>query len=284
MSLLVEVITKSSGVIEVVEKGSQGRPGPQGEPYSFVGGEYGEVWSVLPEGEYGWRDPESDTKVVVFEDTEAEQYVLGSDEVQGIEAFVYATHPAVQVRDTDAGIRTLTIDLHKKAPRTRIFFNNVESVELSASSLFNARTYLLDKVHVPEHTVSILQEGVSEEFTTGGLYEIDAQNRWSADSTHMFFVGNDTGRIVVFDRTRDSWVVIQFGNPSVGAVVTSNKIDLMGNGILPSSYGNMTVSGNLEVIPSEYFTKCDPEEVNNTEQNKLIIGFAGTRQSGFIVT
>ena len=125
--------------------------------------------------------------------------------------------------------------------------------------------------------------GESETYTTTGLFCIDEQNIWSDESSRMAFKGDVTNKYVVFDKTTNSWVLSDLGVPTLGEVINANKFQLMNNGILPDSYGDVQIDVKVEDIPTQYFSLCVPVEKYIAETRTLIISFAGTYQTGYVV-
>jgi len=233
----------------------------------------------------GW-DTQTDgmlTRVAIVSDSDAVQYSDTSSDTKGIQAFVYSDHPAVEHKETDEGIKVLAIDLHKKAERNLVSFVNKDSVEVNYEQTFVSKVYLLNKENVHGHSIVVNINGESETYTTTGLFCIDEQNIWSDESSRMAFKGDVTNKYVVFDKTTNSWVLSDLGVPTLGEVINANKFQLMNNGLLPDSYGDVQIDVNVENIPTQHFSLCVPVEKYIAETRTLIISFAGTYQTGYVV-
>ena len=227
----IEIVVDETQVIEVIEKGAKGGKGgkgEQGDAYEFVGGTEGQVWTVLPNNNYGWK-----------ETSNTEDSLIG--------------------------------------------FINQEEVSLSYDNVFKTRVYLLKKENVQGHSIVLNVNGESETYVTVGLFNINQQNVWSEESGRMAFKGETSNKYVVYDKTNNSWVIVDLGYPSIGEIITSSKIILVNDGMLPDSFGEVSIDVNFNLIPKTYFSVCEPNKKYITETNTLIISFAGTSQTGYVV-
>jgi hypothetical protein len=408
----IEIVEDNFGVVEVLDAGPRGLTGDQGDPYEFVGGLEGQVWTALAGSEYGWNTPianivtgvgldsqrvgdaveitltgqtsvvEVDVSQVTaltdtvaisseyagkvisitqtsgsaiplqfmfdshdsfttgqqFEIRKSEEYInqyfvvhytnsvgtpkvlypsyscsllrtdsgwvietdgmlnrvdivsesnvalySDSEAAKGVQATVYADHPAVEFIETHSGVQVLSVDLNKEAERTVVFFKDVAALTVGYRQAFVHRVYVLNSEDIQGHSITLTTSGVPETYNNVGLFKVNQHNVWSDDSDRMAFKGEVSGKYVAFDDTNNSWVVLQSGQLVNGQHVTGTRVVLMSSGVLPSSHGNILIDSEIESIPSEHFGECTPIEKYDTDTKTILISFAGTVQFGFVV-
>ncbi len=257
--------------------------------YSKPNGTYGILYPsfscTLTRTDEGW-DTEEDgrlTRIAIVSDSEVVQYSDTSNDTRGVSGIVFDEHPAVEFKETDEGIQILSVNLNKQAERNTVSFVNKASIEVNYEQAFISKVYLLKKVDVQGHSIVVTINGESEAYVTVGLFSIDQQNLWSEDSYRMCFKGEVSGKGIVYDKYLESWVLVNSGYPDVGEFINSDKTILMNHGMLPESFGNVEIDSRFETIPKTFFAECLPQEEYNTETKTVLISFAGTYQTGYVV-
>lgn len=176
----------------------------------------------------------------------------------------------------------LKLNLTDTQQTSLIPFINENTIEVDYVKAFDTKVLVLNRESVVGYQITIISNNVSEVYTNIGMFYIDIENRWSDKSTRMCFT-NGNGSFLVFDGSRDSWVLTELNYPDIDDLININKFDLMFNGSLPRSYGDVLIDLGFDNIPLEYFKECEPNKRYFNQTNKLTIDFSGTYQSGYII-
>ena len=126
--------------------------------------------------------------------------------------------------------------------------------------------------------------GLVEEFSSEGNISINNLNNWEEGLGRNTYSNNE-GTYITFDQGLNMWVYGSFNQPTNNVQVVGNKTTLVGRvGLLPDSYGNIHIDNRLEHIPAYILESCEPEIFYNIEEKIAYVSFAGTTQSGIILT
>jgi len=137
--------------------------------------------------------------------------------------------------------------------------------------------------NVFEHLITVDINGLTFDFESVGLLKIDSNNQWSANSKRMAFKDNNSANYIVFDETVDAWVLGELGDHSTNYRSSNAKTVLNNKGILPKSFGGVSIDVNFSSIESKHFSKCDPVIEYDTVNKLINVSFLGKPQVGFVV-
>jgi len=168
-------------------------------------------------------------------------------------------------------------------------FVNKETTEATYTNPFNMTVFLVEPEDVSTHYIIVNHDNIEEIFTAAGIYSIDENNEWTTSSDRNVFLGVQTGKYIAYDEYSKSWVIGELSNhvslgKSNGYDNYGEKQVLFNDGILPASFGNCSINQRFDSIPLDNLTTCEPHIRINTNDNKIIVSFAGHSKSGLIIT
>jgi len=161
-------------------------------------------------------------------------------------------------------------------------FVNQSEVSVQYYELFQLDVFLLNGSIVLDHYMDLTLDGETDTFVSVGNYELDENNQWSASGVRNAFKGLDSNKYLVFDNTTNSWILGLLSEHTLLTFAGTNKTVLHHTGILPESYGSVTIDNRFEYLSTEYFDRCEPTITFDTEQEVASVSFGATLQSGFI--
>ena len=161
-------------------------------------------------------------------------------------------------------------------------FVNEHTIQVPYSQGFVGDVFLLVG-EIGGYFISVDVSGSSSYYQSVGLLKIDSSNEWSTDSKRMGFKDDSSANYLVFDETVNAWVLGELGDHSTGYRSSSNKTVLNNDGILPGSFGNVTVDLNFDSIESVHFSKSNPVIEYDTVNELINVSFLGKPQVGFLV-
>ena len=161
-------------------------------------------------------------------------------------------------------------------------FVNEHTIQVPYSQGFVGDVFLLVGA-IDGYFISVNVSGSSSYYQSVGLLKIDNSNEWSTDSKRMGFRDDSSANYLVFDETVNAWVLGELGDHSTGYRSDSNKTVLNNDGILPDSFGNVTIDLNFDSIESVHFSKSNPVIEYDTINELINVSFLGKPQVGFLV-
>ena len=161
-------------------------------------------------------------------------------------------------------------------------FVNEHTIQVPYSQGFVGDVFLLVGA-IDGYFISVNVSGSSSYYQSVGLLKIDNSNEWSTDSKRMGFKDDSSANYLVFDETVNAWVLGELGDHSTGYRSDSNKTVLNNDGILPDSFGNVTIDLNFDSIESVHFSKSNPVIEYDTINELINVSFLGKPQVGFLV-
>mgnify|MGYP006127451013 CR=1 FL=1 len=161
-------------------------------------------------------------------------------------------------------------------------FVNQSEISVQYYELFELEVFLLNGSVELDHYINLTLGGETDTFVSVGKYELDENNQWSVSGVRNAFKGMVSDKYLVFDNTMNSWILGILIDHTLLTSAGTEKTVLHHTGILPESYGSVTIDNRFEHLPTEYFDKCEPAITFDSEQEVASVSFGGTLQSGFI--
>ena len=187
--------------------------------------------------------------------------------------------PGIQGAKGDKGDKG---DTGAAGSRTIQSFVNQHTIQVPYTQGFVGDVFLLAG-NIEGYLISVEVNGSSSYYESVGLLKIDDGNQWSTDSKRMGFKDQSSAKYIVFDETVDAWVLGELGDHTTNYRSASNKTVLNNNGILPGSFGNVTIDLNFDSIQSVHFIKSNPVIEYDTVNELINVSFLGKPQVGFLV-
>ncbi len=203
--------------------------------------------------------------------------VKGENQFSGITSLELGEN--ISATQDESGNTTLSAE---SGSRTVQPFVNEHTIQVPYSQGFVGDVFLLTG-DIDGYSIIVDVNGSSSNYQSVGLLKIDENNEWSTDSKRMGFKDDSSANYLVFDETVDAWVLGELGDHTTNYRSASNKTVLNNNGILPGSFGSVTIDLNFDSIESVHFSKSNPEIEYDTVNQLINVSFLGKPQVGFLV-